>query len=213
MSNTPSNHINTLMNTIVPLSLHSTVVDSIPEWFFTGKIVDSCVPTRTCELCLNNHLRYQYQIKNRFTGHRLMVGSSCILQFGVPVYSSCGVLLNTQDAKSRLNELLYLSRQKICLSRLKELAITEDNRILANALEYYSNKGFLSPKFAFVVFWRLKVHNIDYSPSFFKIILKTSRFKDDLRSMTANKVHVIWPALSPSQKQIATSYGHTAPVK
>lgn len=103
MPNTASNHTNTLMNTIVPLSLHSTISESIPEWFFTGKIVDSAVPTKTCELCLNDHLRYQ--IKNRFTGHHLMVGSSCILQFGVPVYSSCGKLLNEQDAKTRLQKL------------------------------------------------------------------------------------------------------------
>lgn len=166
MPSTACNYTNTLMNTIVPLSLHSSISEFIPEWFFTGKIVDSAIRTKTCELCLNDHLRYQYQIKNRFTGHHLMVGTSCIHQFGVPLYRFCGKLLNKQDAKTRLNELLNISRQDNCLLRLKKLAKTEDNQISANALEYYSNKGFLSPKFAFVVFWRLKVHNIDHSPSF-----------------------------------------------
>lgn len=55
---------------------------------------------------------------------------------------------------------------------LQRLAISAQNPILSKALAYYQLSKNLSPKFAFVVFWRLKANQIDHSPSFFKVNLK-----------------------------------------
>jgi hypothetical protein len=69
----------------------------------------------------------------------------------------------------------------------------------------------LTPKFAFVVFWRLKENKIDHHPSFFKISLRRDKYKRDLAQMPLKRVHMIWPALTSSQRKIAIKSGHTAP--
>ncbi|MDN4592140.1 hypothetical protein DBA29_27035 [Xenophilus aerolatus] len=98
-----------------------------------------------------------------------------------------------------------------CIKALEKLATSESNDILANALAYYRKNKFLTPKYAFVVLWRLGRHRIDHSPSFFKVNLSKQKFKDDLRAMELSKVHVLWPALTSSQRESATQMGHTAP--
>ena len=98
-----------------------------------------------------------------------------------------------------------------CIHALEKLAFAEKNVILANALEYYKRNKYLSPKFAFVVLWRLQKNNIQHSPSFFKINLKRDQYKLDLQKMELGRVHTIWPALSSSQRQIAVRLGHLPP--
>jgi len=91
------------------------------------------------------------------------------------------------------------------------LAAAEPNDILTNALEYYRKNKFLTPKFANVVFWRLDEHRIDYSPTFFKVHLNKNKYKSDLRDMPLSRVHRLWPALSPAQRKLAISLGHSPP--
>ena len=71
------------------------------------------------------------------------------------------------------------------------LASTEDSDILTNALAFYRRNKHLTPKLAFVVLWRLRHHRIDHNPSFFKVSLKKTQYKEDLRRMDVNRAHTI----------------------
>ena len=88
-----------------------------------------------------------------------------------------------------------------CMNALRQLAQKENHNILDNALDFYQKNKYLTPKLSFVIFWRLKSHGIDHSPSFFKVSLKRDKYKNDLREMEPHRVHLIWPALTSSQRK------------
>jgi len=90
-----------------------------------------------------------------------------------------------------------------CLNALRKLAQKENSQILSSALQFYEKNKYLTPKFAFVVLWRLNHHKIDHSASFFKINLKKSRYKNDLQEMESSHLKMILPALTSAQKRQA----------
>jgi hypothetical protein len=140
------------------------------------------------------------------------VGSHCILKFDVAVLKD-GMRLSLKDAKRRLIELTNAMQLKSCISALETLAAKEDNRILDGALDYYKRHSKLTPKYANVVFWRLKTNGIDYQPSFFKIELQRQQHIDDLEAMPTGRVHRFWSALTAAQRRKAIELGHAAPTE
>lgn len=195
---------------ILPLSKSKDLPEALSEWYFTEKVADHGAPTENCGLCSHEKLRYHFQIKNRNTDAKLWVGSSCIIKFQVQVFDK-GALLDSNKAKVKLNDLAKAMRLDSCVKSLQTLAASEKNKILVSALEFYQKNNYLTPKFAFVVFWRLNHHKIDHSASFFKVILNKDRYKSDLKNMPLDRVHVIWPALTSAQRKLAISMGHSAP--
>lgn len=195
---------------ILPLSIADTLPKAFKEWRFTGGMHDHEEPNETCELCGQEGLRYHFEIQNDFTHHTLQVGSHCILQFQLGVYEN-GQRLSPAEAKKRLEKLTQQMRLNSCLRALERLARSESNDILASALEYYRKNKKLTPKFAFVVFWRLRENRIDHDPSFFNVSLKRKRYIQDLKDMPTTRVHFFWKALSASQKKLAIEQGHLAP--
>ena len=195
---------------ILPLSIAGTLPGAFKEWYFTDNIEDHEIANEDCELCDQEKLRYHFEIKNRITDKYLWVGSSCILKFQVQVFDN-GTLLDAKGSKKKLNELTQKMRLESCINTLMKLAEAEGNDILSNALDFYLKNKYLTPKFAFVVFWRLSSNKIDHSPSFFKVSLKKDKYKRDLYEMPKDRVHLIWPALTSSQRKLAIQRGHTAP--
>lgn len=198
-------------DSLLPLSIGDSLPKAFEEWFFTGDVEDHEFPTEICQLCGQDDLRYHFEIKNQYTHKTLWVGSHCILQFDVPVYED-GRRLSSDEAKKTLAKLTEKMRLDSCIRALEKLARTEKNPILESALEYYRRNKKLTPKFAFVVFWKLRDHSIDHSPSFFKIDLKKGRYQSDLEEMQTKRVHFFWKALSASQKKMAIDMGHSPPV-
>lgn len=195
---------------ILPLSVAGALPEAFREWYFTEAVEDHEAAEETCQLCNQEELRYHFEIQNRHTNHRLWVGSSCILKFQLQVYEE-GSLLSPERAKKKLDALRRKMRLDSCLRALRELAEKENSNILTNALDFYTKNKYLSPKFAFVVFWRLSANKIDHSPSFFKVSLKKDKYKRDLAQMETERVHMFWPALSSSQRKMAIHYGHHEP--
>ena len=195
---------------ILPLSMSGSLPEAFKEWFFSDKIYDHEKAEEMCELCNQENVRYHFQIVNQHTKKTLWVGSSCILRFNLAVYDQ-GKILDEKNAKKKLNTLVTKMQMESCIKALEVLAKSENNDILKNALLFYKKYKNLTPKLAFVVFWKLKEKNIDHHPSFFKINLKKDQYKQDLRDMPIKRIHIIWPALSSSQKDIATRLGHHAP--
>lgn len=199
-------------DSIIPLSVGSTLPEAFEEWTFTERTEDHEQPIETCQLCGKESLRYHFEIRNSLTRASLLVGSHCILKFGLSVFED-GRKLSETEAKKKLTRLTQKMQQESCIRALENLARKEQNEILIKALDYYRKHHYLTPKFAFVVLWRLNRTKIDYNPSFFKVALKRSQHKDDLKGMELSRVHVIWPALSSSQRDKAMSFGHTPPTK
>lgn len=197
---------------ILPLSIASDLPEAFKEWYFTEYTIDHESPNEECKLCDQEELRYHFEIKNKHTKHTMMVGSQCILKFQLQVYEN-GNLLNVKGAKKKLESLKAKMRLESCIKALAKVARIENNDILHNALNFYQKNNYLTPKFAFVVLWRLQKNKIDHSPSFFKINLRKDKYKSDLKHMELSRVQLIWSALSSSQRKIAEQYGHVAPKK
>ncbi|WP_370978989.1 hypothetical protein [Agaribacterium sp. ZY112] len=200
-------------NNILPLSIAGNLPEAFQEWYFTDNMEDHLIAKEDCELCDQEKLRYHFEIENRNTRKRLWVGSSCIVKFQVQVFDDAGKVLDKKGAEKKLNELQRKMCYESCINALKKLAQAESNEILSNALNYYLKNKYLTPKFAFVVFWRLQKNNIDHSPSFFKVTLNRRKYKDDLKEMDTFKVHKFWKALSSGQKKTAERLGHSAPIE
>ena len=79
-----------------------------------------------------------------------MVGSSCILKFQLQVFDN-GVLLDESGTKRKLEALKNKMRLESCINALIKAAAKESNEILNNALAFYRQNKYLTPKFAFVV--------------------------------------------------------------
>jgi hypothetical protein len=195
---------------ILPLSVADTLPKAFEEWSFTDRTIDHEEPIEKCQLCDQDDLRYHFEIQNALTHHRLWVGSHCILKFDLSVFEE-GLRLSPEDTKKKLERLVQKMRLEFCVRALETLANKENNEILKNALRFYQKNKYLTPKFAFVVLWRLQANSIDHSPSFFKINLKKEKYQIDLRQMDLSRVHAIWPALSSSQRKMAISFGHHPP--
>jgi hypothetical protein len=195
---------------ILPLSVGSTLPEAFEEWSFTERTADHEKPTGTCQLCEQEALRYHFEIRNSLTKKTLWVGSQCILRFGLSVFEG-ERRLSEGDAGKKLDRLMQQMRLESCVRALEKLAAAEQSVILSNALDYYRKNKYLSPRFAFVVLWRLQCHHIDHSPSFFKINLRRTKYQSDLKTMKLAHVHTIWPALSSSQRDMAVRMGHTPP--
>jgi hypothetical protein len=205
------NYPQRVKDNILPLSVGGTLPEAFEEWSFTDRTIDHEDAIETCQLCDHEELRYHFEIKNALTHRNLWVGSQCILKFNVSVFEQ-GQLLSPTESKKKLSRLMQQMRLRSCLNALQKLADLEKNEILTNALSYYIKNKYLTPKFAFVVLWRLQEHKIDHSPSFFKVNLKRNKYKENLREMLSSRVHVIWPALSSSQRRLALKMGHLAPI-
>jgi len=195
---------------ILPHSVGSTLPEAFEEWSFTEETFDHEEPVAVCGLCDKEKLRYHFRIQNMLTEANLWVGSHCILQFGLSVFDGSR-RLSPEDAKKKLERLASQMRLEACITALERLASKESNSILTNALDYYRKNKVLTPKYAFVVLWRLQENKIDHSPSFFKVALRRQQHKDDLAQMTPTKLRSIWPALTTAQRKIAVALGHRSP--
>ena len=199
-----------VQDNILPLSVGDTLPEVFTEWLFTERAYDYGKPTKTCELCEQESLRYHFEIRNRFTQKTLWVGSHCILKYQVPVFEQ-GKEVTDVDAKKYLNHLMKKMQMDSCLAALQRLAGSEGSSILQLALDYYRQHATLSPKHAYSIFWRLRSHRIDHNPSAFKVNLKPAELQEELRGMVSGHVHTFWPALTSKQKELASSLGHTPP--
>ncbi|HHM8124437.1 TPA: hypothetical protein ACRMWJ_003148 [Pseudomonas aeruginosa] len=144
---------------ILPLSVGSTLPEAFEEWSFTERTHDHEEPIETCRLCDKEQLRYHFEIRNALTHKTLWVGSQCILKFNLSVFED-GRRLSPADTKKKLDRLMQQMQLQSCIKALEELAKKEDNKILLSALGYYRKNKYLTPKFAFVVLWRLQTNKV-----------------------------------------------------
>src|SRR2546430_1688608 len=69
---------------ILPLSRErSDLAAALREWRYQGGFRDLEAPDADCELSDHPDIRYQFEIRNRYTNARLQIGSECINRFGI----------------------------------------------------------------------------------------------------------------------------------
>jgi hypothetical protein len=200
-----------IRDNILPLSVAKTLLEALKEWAVNNILIDHGEADEQCQMCEQENLRYHFGITNTLTQNQLLIGSKCILKFGIAMHDENGRTLSPADTEKRLNALMRQMRYESCVKALRTVAQAESNAILTGALDYLAEHGNLSPKLAFVVLWRLKKHRIDHSPEFFKVALRRDKHKADIRAMQLDRVHLIWPALTTSQRKLVQSYGHAPP--
>lgn len=205
-----SGYTQRVRDSILPRSVAGTLPAAFAEWAFTENTVDHEAPTETCELCGQQDLRYHFEIANRYTEATLWVGSHCILQFDVAVLQD-GRRLPPDEAKRRLAKLTQQMQLESCIKALERLATAENHPILSGALDYYRRNKKLTPKYAAVVFWKLRTLRIDHHPSFFQVELRRTQHIEDLRQMPTARVHRFWGALTAAQRRKAVELGHQPP--
>jgi hypothetical protein len=201
---------------ILPLSRGNKLPEVFEEWYFTEVVKDHGEAIMDCYLCDQERLRYHFEIKNEHTDNDMWIGSSCILRFGIKVFDDdSGDVLDSKAAKRKLDKLTDNMRRKSCLNAIR-LAIESERfekvrKILNGAYYFYSEKGYLTPKYARSVLKGLSRNKIDHNPSFFKVSLKNGGYKEDLSEISEEDFRIIWGALTSSQREIAIKLGK-APV-
>jgi hypothetical protein len=195
---------------ILPRSVGDTLPEAFEEWSFIDHTIDHETPDETCQLCDKEGLRYHFEIQNVLTGESLMVGSHCILQFGLSVFDE-GRRLNSNEAKKKLDRLTTKMRLDSTIRSLERLADKENDSRLSGALAYLKVNKKLTPKYAAMVLWRLQERHIDHCPSFFKVSLRRDDHKEALRSMKPRMLAYLWPSLTSPQRKLAQSLGRVPP--
>ncbi len=158
---------------LMPLSVATDLAEALREWAYSGKSTDYGQPEETCQLCDHEDLRYHFEIANKQTGHRLWVGSKCILRFEIAGY---------EQVKVDLAKLIRDAEER----RVRELLVTvaerTDGRVDLVAL--WEDRGGLPPREALRLAkacWRLKLT----LTSFPKVRLQRAKDRAELRRMTA----------------------------
>lgn len=183
------------------------VVEALKEWEYRGDKSDVEEAVEKCQLCDHYPIRYQFKIVNRFTKHRLEIGSECITRFDVAVIDEegvqqRGVLAAKIVAKDR-RKLEEESRRRTVRRALVRLAKMDQlikSEMLDSIAEAADDRG-LSPKQASLVVWRLEANGIELPLSYLKVMLKKDAEKDALLSMEDFKLKQLWPCLTAAQQR------------
>ena len=158
----------------------------------TGEFIDEGVyGAGHCQLC-NHALRYYFGIANE-NNHHLMVGSDCILKFGVQSPYSHEKYTSQEEIRVDMVRMMLES-----LANIK--APNFDPRfILTITKDEYIKKGF-TPRMLMSIDNIASGFKVTYDPTWFKLTLRKQMHIDQMPLM---KAHRNWNklklALSPSQ--------------
>ncbi len=126
------------------------------EWRITERIVDNyrngCIELPACELCRHENLRWQFEIANRRSGAKLLVGSSCITKFDFGVGENGEAVFHGAIRDG----LLELRVRRIMDGYLRDAAAgimhairsAEEGSRIEAVESFWKANGFLSPRLA-----------------------------------------------------------------
>jgi len=200
------NHwLETSKRNLLPLSQAKTFSEALNEWSFTGLVLDYDVEETKCELCEHPDLVHHFEIKNTLNENRLLVGSSCILKFSeINILDSDGRgIIDFEERKVFLEDALQKKLSEIMLEPLRELwrkDIENRSRIKWRAEKLKGNEG-ISPKDLLFLFLRMDDFQIPYTPSRYKISLRSLADQNELTLIPKNHLIKLKPALSNLQQK------------
>lgn len=152
------------------------------EWSVTGGFIDSHSINKTCELCDNEGLRYQFQITNLLTHYSLWVGSTCINKF-VPVFVGGRELLG-EEKEAEVRKIMAAaratSRQERAKSVLAQLKIKAPDRFSDPKWVANLDVGYSASQLKMIAVL-CKSHRITFFSGDFKINTRKANVVDQIR--------------------------------
>jgi len=191
---------------LLPLSReHRSLARALREWLYTGDMYDYEEPTETCQLCDHPDLRYHFEVANRSTGHKLLVGSECITRFGILAVGEDGAILSAERTARKVRRdrasLVTEGKKRSVIQSLVHLAAKDKQFDIESFIAYLQDCGAFTPKQLALVVWRLDVHKIPHNKAYFKMTIRRAREKRQLLGMPDWKVRQLWPCMSASQRR------------
>ena len=193
------------MRTILRFSSSSSFQKALLEWLFTGEVIDYGSPNKICGLCSKDGLRYHFKIKNKITGKELLVGSECITKFeGIEITDDNGQKIHDHDERSkRLEEIKGHLREESMLEQIRSLyrnSDTERRCEIKLLVDYYKIKGGFAPFGLERLFSLMDDANIKYTPTIYRISLRTVENQRQLRKLRRDSFKTIFQAMSDKQQ-------------
>jgi hypothetical protein len=188
---------------------------ALKEWDYRGKWEDYESCEATCQLCEQEELRYHFEITNKYTRKRLLVGSKCITRFGgVNVYDENGQLItDPAEAEKRVKrdvqKIVSAAKQRSVMDSLNTLA-KKDNHPeidIKDLIYYYRERGAFTPNQLAMLIWRFEITKVAYHREYFKMIATRKREKWQLLKMPDWKLQKLVACLTPSQKRFLSEHG------
>jgi hypothetical protein len=189
---------------LLPLSRSSTFWVALREWRYTGWFFDVESTDGTCELCGQQDLRYHFEIANRDTGARLLVGSECIKRFDLTGLDEEGREIGAADTARLVDRhrrgLVEDARRRRVMTALLRLGRAAPDFDADSFLDYVDDRGAFTPKQLAMIFWRLQSSAIPYRPADFRLTIRRDREKAQLRRMSEAAYRRIQPAMTKAQR-------------
>lgn len=189
----------------------SNLQTALREWRYTGNYNDLEAPEEDCELCDHPEIRYQFEIQNLHTGSRLLVGSECINRFGISATGEDGETLDAEASRRKVgrdrSQLIEEARKRRVVTALVALAHVDGEFKIESFIDYLHTRGAFTPKQLSILQWRLSKFGVAHNIADFKLTIRRNREKDQLLALEDWKLQLLWPALSPTQRQFVSDAG------
>jgi len=188
---------------------------ALKEWDYRGKWEDYESCDAVCQLCEQEELRYHFEITNKYTRKRLLVGSKCITRFGgVNVYDEHGTLITdvteaTKKVQRDVQKIVNAAKDRSVMDSLQNLAKKDRHPEIDidDLIAYYRERGAFTPNQLALLIWRFEVTKVPYNKAYFKMVTRRKREKWQLLKMPDWKLQKIAPCLTPSQKEFLAEHG------
>ncbi|MCA0902476.1 hypothetical protein [Qipengyuania aquimaris] len=196
--------------TLLPLSNADALKAALQEWFYTGSCSEFECCSETCELCGQDGLRYHFEIANSENGNTLSVGSECIKRFEIRAIDHDGSKLSIAETAQLLDidrrKLVEDARKRRALEAIRQLQEKMPEFIAERALTKMSNSGSFSPLQAAFLLEKFDFFGIPFRFGDYKISIRSSAEKDELRDMSEHRLRLAWHALTPQQRKSIHNY-------
>lgn len=197
---------------ILPLSRErSDLAAALREWRYEGGFQDLGAPDADCELCDHPDIRYQFEIRNRFTNARLQIGSECINRFGIGATGKDGVDLDAAGTKKKVGRdrraLVEAARKRRVVNALVALSHTDPDFNITSFIDYLQDRGAFTPKQLATLLWRFQKRAVPFEVRDFKLTIRRDREKQQLIEMQDWQLERLVPAMSPAQKRFLAEAG------
>ena len=160
--------------------------------------------TEICELCDNPNIRYQFLIRNINNFNELFVGSECITKFNILTIDADGNILNDMSSREKVkkdrHKLISDSKEKNVINSLLQLSKLDEKFEIENFIKFYRDGKSFTPNQLSLLIWRLDENKIPYNKSNFKMTIKRSREKEQLKEMAEWKIDKILQCMTTSNK-------------
>jgi hypothetical protein len=201
---------------LLPLSHEkSDLGAALKEWRYQGGFYDLEAPDADCELCDHPDIRYQFEIRNLFTGERLQIGSECINRFGISATGDDGEDLDAADTRKRVSRdrrtLVEEARKKRVITALVTLAQADAEFRILSFIDYLQDRGAFTPKQLATVHWRLTASNVLFDIRDYKMTIRRDRERTQLLGMQDWQIERLLPAMTAAQKSFLEQSGRQFP--